>query len=159
METIKVLWNKYKEIINYLIFGVLTTLVNYVSYLILAKACNVDYMVSTVIAQIISILFAYVTNKLFVFQTKGLSKKEFFKEMFSFFGFRILSLFLDMGFMYLFVDVLHLNDVIMKLVSNVLIVIANYIFSKVFIFKNKQHSMTNKALSIIPLLNNGIFNS
>lgn len=137
METIKVLWNKYKEIINYLIFGVLTTLVNYISYLILAKACNVDYMVSTVIAQIISILFAYVTNKLFVFQTKGLSKKEFFKEMFSFFGFRILSLFLDMGFMYIFVDVLHLNDVIMKLVSNVLIVIANYIFSKVFIFKKK----------------------
>ena len=137
METIKALWNKYKEIINYLIFGVLTTLVNYVSYLILTKACNVDYMVSTVIAQIISILFAYVTNKLFVFQTKGLSKKEFFKEMFSFFGFRILSLFLDMGFMYLFVDVLHLNDVIMKLVSNVLIVIANYIFSKVFIFKKK----------------------
>ena len=137
METIKALWNKYKEIINYLIFGVLTTLVNYVSYLILTKACNVDYMVSTVIVQIISILFAYVTNKLFVFQTKGLSKKEFFKEMFSFFGFRILSLFLDMGFMYLFVDVLHLNDVIMKLVSNVLIVIANYIFSKVFIFKKK----------------------
>lgn len=137
METIKALWNKYKEIINYLIFGVLTTVVNYVSYLILAKVCNVDYMVSTVVAQIISILFAYVTNKLFVFQTKGLSKKEFFKEMFSFFGFRILSLFLDMGFMYLFVDVLHLNDVIMKLVSNVLIVIANYIFSKLFVFKKK----------------------
>ena len=58
--------------------------------------------------------------------------------MFSFFGFRILSLFLDMGFMYIFVDILHLNDVIMKLVSNVLIVIANYIFSKLFIFKKKE---------------------
>ena len=125
METIKILWNKYKEIINYLIFGVLTTLVNYFSYIILTKVLNIDYLVSTVIAQIISIIFAYVTNKMFVFKSKNLSKKEFFREMFSFFGFRILSLFLDMGFMYIFVDLLYLNDVIMKLVSNILIVIAN----------------------------------
>ncbi len=138
METIKILWNKYKEIINYLIFGVLTTIVNYVSYIILTKVCNIDYLVSTVIAQVISIIFAYITNKIFVFQSKNLSKKEFFREMFSFFGFRILSLFLDMGFMYLFVDMLHLNDIIMKLVSNVLIVIANYIFSKLFIFRKKE---------------------
>ena len=138
METIKILWNKYKEIINYLIFGVLTTIVNYISYIILTKVCNIDYLVSTVIAQVIAIIFAYITNKIFVFQSKNLSKKEFFKEMFSFFGFRILSLFLDMGFMYIFVDMLHLNDVIMKLVSNVLIVIANYIFSKLFIFKKKE---------------------
>ncbi len=137
METIKILWNKYKEIINYLIFGVLTTLVNYFSYIILTKVLNIDYLVSTVIAQIISIIFAYVTNKMFVFKSKNLSKKEFFREMFSFFGFRILSLFLDMGFMYIFVDLLYLNDVIMKLVSNILIVIANYIFSKLFIFKKK----------------------
>ena len=138
METIKILWNKYKEIINYLIFGVLTTIVNYISYIILTKVCNIDYLVSTVIAQVIAIIFAYITNKIFVFQSKNLSKKEFLKEMFSFFGFRILSLFLDMGFMYIFVDILHLNDVIMKLVSNVLIVIANYIFSKLFIFKKKE---------------------
>lgn len=138
METIKILWNKYKEIINYLIFGVLTTIVNYISYIILTKVCNIDYLVSTVIAQVIAIIFAYITNKIFVFQSKNLSKKEFLKEMFSFFGFRILSLFLDMGFMYIFVDMLHLNDVIMKLVSNVLIVIANYIFSKLFIFKKKE---------------------
>ena len=138
METIKILWNKYKEIINYLIFGVLTTIVNYISYIILTKVCNIDYLVSTVIAQVIAIIFAYITNKIFVFQSKNLSKKEFLKEMFSFFGFRILSLFLDMGFMYLFVDMLHLNDIIMKLVSNVLIVIANYIFSKLFIFRKKE---------------------
>ena len=138
METIKILWNKYKEIINYLIFGVLTTIVNYISYIILTKVCNIDYLVSTVIAQVIAIIFAYITNKIFVFQSKNLSKKEFLKEMFSFFGFRILSLFLDMGFMYIFVDMLHLNDVIMKLVSNVLIVIANYIFSKLIIFKKKE---------------------
>jgi len=138
MDKIKELFNQYKEIINYLIFGVLTTLVNYITYLILAKLLNIDYMVSTVVSQIISIIFAYVTNKLFVFKTKDLSTKQLLQEMVSFFGFRIISLLLDMGFMYLFVDILHLNDTIMKLVSNVLIVIANYVFSKLFIFKKKE---------------------
>ena len=138
MGKIKELYNKYKEVINYLIFGVLTTLVNYVSYLILAKAFNVNYLASTVISQILSIIFAYVTNKMFVFESKTTNAKELIKEMFSFFGFRIISLFLDMGFMYIFVDVLKLNDVIMKLVSNVLIVIANYVFSKLFVFKKEK---------------------
>ena len=138
MEKVKELFNKYKEVINYLIFGVLTTLVNYVSYLILAKVFNVNYLASTVISQIISIIFAYVTNKLFVFESKTTTTKELIREMVSFFGFRGISLLLDMAFMYIFVDVLKLNDVIMKLVSNVLIVIANYVFSKLFVFKKEK---------------------
>lgn len=135
MEKIKELFNKYKEVINYLIFGVLTTIVNYVSYLILAKVFNVNYLASTVISQIISIIFAYVTNKIFVFESKTTNTKELIKEMVSFFGFRLVSLLLDMAFMYIFVDILKLNDAIMKLVSNVLIVIVNYVFSKLFVFK------------------------
>ena len=140
MEKIKELFNKYKEVINYLIFGVLTTIVNYVSYLILAKVFNVNYLASTVISQIISIIFAYVTNKLFVFESKTTNTKELIKEMVSFFGFRGISLLLDMAFMYIFVDVLNLNDAIMKLVSNVLIVIANYVFSKLFVFKKEKNN-------------------
>lgn len=138
MEKIKELFNKYKEVINYLIFGVLTTLVNYVSYLILAKVFNVNYLASTIISQIISIIFAYVTNKLFVFASKTTTTKELIKEMVSFFGFRGISLLLDMAFMYIFVDLLKLDDVIMKLVSNVLIVITNYVFSKLFVFKKEK---------------------
>lgn len=140
MEKIKELFNKYKEVINYLIFGVLTTIVNYVSYLILAKVFNVNYLASTVISQIISIIFAYVTNKIFVFESKTTNTKELIKEMVSFFGFRGISLLLDMAFMYIFVDVLNLNDAIMKLVSNVLIVIANYVFSKLFVFKKEKNN-------------------
>lgn len=138
MEKIKELFNKYKEVINYLIFGVLTTLVNYVSYLILAKVFNVNYLASTIMSQIISIIFAYVTNKLFVFASKTTTTKELIKEMVSFFGFRGISLLLDMAFMYIFVDLLKLDDVIMKLVSNVLIVITNYVFSKLFVFKKEK---------------------
>ncbi len=138
MEKLKELIEKYREVLMYLVFGVLTTLVNYISYLILAKSLNINYMVSTVISQIIAMIFAYITNKLYVFEAKNETKKELLKEMISFFGLRIVSLFLDMGFMYLFVDKLHLNDAIMKLVSNVLIVVLNYIFSKLFIFRKSK---------------------
>ena len=139
MEKLKELYKKYKEILFYLIFGVLTTVVNYVLYLLFAKILNVNYMVATVLSQIIAIIFAYVTNKLFVFESKNLTKKELVREIISFFGFRGISLLLDMGFMYLFVDILNLNDAIMKLVSNVLIIIANYVFSKLFVFKKKTN--------------------
>ena len=139
MEKLKELYKKYKEILFYLIFGVLTTVVNYVLYLLFAKILNVNYMVATVLSQIIAIIFAYVINKLFVFESKNLTKKELVREIISFFGFRGISLLLDMGFMYLFVDILNLNDAIMKLVSNVLIIIANYVFSKLFVFKKKTN--------------------
>ena len=138
MEKLKELYKKYKEILFYLIFGVLTTVVNYILYLLFAKILNVNYMVATVLSQIIAIIFAYVTNKLFVFESKNLTKKELVREIISFFGFRGISLLLDMGFMYLFVDILNLNDAIMKLVSNVLIIIANYVFSKLFVFKRSE---------------------
>lgn len=138
MDKIKELIVKYREVITYLIFGVLTTLVNYIAYLIFAKAINIDYLVSTVISQIIAMTFAYITNKIFVFKTKNLTSKQLIKEIVSFFSVRVLSLFLDMLLMYIFVDLLHLDDTIMKLVSNVIIVIVNYICSKLFIFKKKS---------------------
>ncbi len=138
MEKLKSLFNQYREIINYLIFGVLTTIVNFVLYTIFVTIFHIDYMISTIVAQIVAIIFAYVTNKLFVFQSKNLTKKELTQEIISFFTCRGISLLLDMGFMYLFVDIFHLNEVIMKLVSNILIIIANYVFSKLFIFKRGE---------------------
>ena len=138
MEKIKEIFKKFREQIMYIIFGVLTTIVNYVVYLALTKMMNVDYMISTVISQIVAMIFAYITNKIYVFEAKNDSFKGLIKEMVSFFSVRIVSLFLDMGFMKLFVDIMHLNDAIMKLVSNVLIIVANYIFSKLFIFKKNK---------------------
>ena len=138
MEKIKEIFKKFREQIMYIIFGVLTTIVNYVVYLVLTKMMNIDYMISTVISQIFAMIFAYITNKIYVFEAKNNSFKGLIKEMVSFFSVRIVSLFLDMGFMKLFVDIMHLNDAIMKLVSNALIIIANYIFSKLFIFKKND---------------------
>lgn len=127
-------FNKYREVLLYLVFGGLTTLINIISFFILRKF-NIALYISNTIAWILSVLFAFITNKLFVFESKGKSKKENTKELVSFFGFRILSLVFDMGAMYLLLDVLNIKELIAKIVSNVVVIILNYIFSKLFIFK------------------------
>lgn len=131
---IKELIKKYKEIIMYLVFGVLTTLVNIVSFYIMDK-CNINLYVNNTIAWILSVLFAYITNKLFVFESKSLEPKIVIKEGLSFLGFRLISYFMDMLCIFIMVDIFSINKMISKIVGNVIVIIANYIFSKLFIFR------------------------
>ena len=139
MQKIKELYFKYKEIINYVIFGGLTTVVNFISYFIIARIFNIDEVVSNAIAWFISVLFAYITNKIFVFESKTHGIKEFLKEMISFFLARIISgILCDVGTFALMVKVLHINDIFSKIVTQVMVVVVNYIFSKLVIFKNKK---------------------
>ena len=84
-----------------------------------------------------SVLFAFITNKLFVFESKSFNAKILFKEMLSFFVARIVSLGIDMGGMYVLLDVFKLNKMLSKIVVNVIVIVANYIFSKLFVFKKK----------------------
>ncbi len=129
-------YNKYREALLYLFFGGCTTLINIIVFNVL-RYIHVDFNVSNVVAWILAVLFAFVTNKLFVFESKVKSKKGVLKEASSFFGFRILSLIMDLAFMNITVLLLHFNEFWMKILSNVIVIIANYIFSKVFIFKKK----------------------
>jgi len=126
---------KYKELILYGIFGVLTTIVNILVYYICANILTIHYLISTVIAWLISVLFAYTTNRKFVFESKN---KNIIKEIISFFSFRILSGFIDVAIMYAFVDIFKWNDLIVKILANVIVIILNYIFSKLFIFKKES---------------------
>lgn len=89
-------------------------------------------------ALIISILFAYITNKIFVFGSKTDSVKEIFREFFSFLACRLGTGALDMAFMYVFVDILGFYDILMKILSNVIVIILNYIFSKLIIFAKNR---------------------
>lgn len=125
----------FRELFLYLIFGGLTTIINIFVYFLLARILTINYQVSTVISWIISVLFAYSTNKLFVFESKNESRKEDVREILSFFLFRILSLGIDMGSMFLMVQILSLDDLVAKVIANVIVVIVNYLFSKLFIFK------------------------
>lgn len=137
MNKIKELFIKYKEVILYLVFGVLTTVVSLVSYYaltltILNPESAFQLQLANVISWILSVAFAYVTNRKFVFESKS---NNIIKEISSFVGGRVFTLLLDMCIMFIFVTVMHFNDKIFKLLSQVIVIFANYIISKLFVFK------------------------
>lgn len=137
-DTNNVSWyNKYKEALLYLFFGVCTTLVNLVTKWILLltvidSSNAIQLQVAIIISWIVSVLFAYVTNRKYVFESKS---KSIFKEISSFFGSRVLTLILEMVIMYIFVTALNFNVYLFTIISQVLVIVLNYVFSKLFVFK------------------------
>ena len=127
-------YNRYKEVLLYLFFGGLTTLVNIITFFVL-RLFNIEIYISNLIAWIVSVLFAFVTNKTIVFESDSNDKKKNIKELVSFFGFRILSLGMDMLSMYLLLQILSTEEMFAKIVTNIIVIVLNYIFSKLFIFK------------------------
>jgi putative flippase GtrA len=119
----------------YLIFGVLTTLVNIGTYTISTRVFHIDVYSSNIIAWLVSILFAYLTNRKYVFNSKAKSIKEISKEIFSFYICRVATFLVDMMIMYLMIDIMEIDDLISKIVVNVVVVVLNYIFSKLIIFR------------------------
>ena len=141
IKRIKELYIKYKEIINYLIFGVLTTLVNLITkyillFTILDPTNGFQLQIAIIISWIVAVIFAYFTNRKFVFESKNQNK---LKEFISFVVARIATLLLEMFIMWSFVTLLKLDSdlyvVIFTLVAQVAVIIGNYIFSKLFVFK------------------------
>lgn len=126
---------KRKEIILYICFGVCTTLVNIVSYFILRSLFSVEITIATAIAWLISVLFAYFTNKIFVFESKTSNFAEMISELASFVSGRVFTGLMELALMVIFVDILDFNEAVMKIISNVLVIILNYILSKIWIFK------------------------
>ena len=129
---------KYKDILLYGIFGVLTTVVNIATYWVAAHPLGLSVMVSTVIAWIAAVLFAYVTNRKWVFHSQAEGTKEIVQEVVSFFTCRLATGVVDWVCMFIFVDLLHFNDVIIKAAANVLVIILNYVASKLVIFKKRK---------------------
>lgn len=138
LSKIKELFVKYKEVILYIFFGGLTTLVNWGLYWLLADAFHIHYMAATAIAQIAAILFAYVTNRIWVFESRVSGARGIAVEMLKFFSCRGVSFLMDLLCMYVGVDLLHINDKWMKLIANIIVVIVNYVFSKLIIFREKS---------------------
>lgn len=129
------LYIKFEEIILYLVVGATTMVISVGSYALLSKVVHLHYQVCNILSWIIAVTFAYILNKIIVFKSKTKGKKELFKEIYEFVKYRIISLIGELGFMYLFVSIINMNDVIAKVIVQVLVVIANYVFSKLFIFK------------------------
>lgn len=134
------IYNRNKEVVNYLIFGFLTTVINLLVYFILTVSIfNVnngfELQLANIISWIVAVLFAYVTNRKFVFNSNNSNK---IKEISNFFLARIVTLIVDMMLMYFGVNILNINDKFIKIISQVIVIIVNYIFSKLFVFKKSD---------------------
>ena len=134
---------KHKALILYLVFGVLTTLVNIASYWLFAHPLSLGTLASNILAWLLSVLFAFFTNKLIVFESRGNGVKRFLWEILTFFGARLATGVLDTAIMLVFVDLLHLNDIAVKIASNIIVIILNYIVSKFVIFAKKKRGSDN----------------
>lgn len=130
------LYKKYREIFWYLVFGVLTTLVNVGAYYLFAHPLSLSVALSTVLAWLISVIFAFVTNKLFVFGSK--SSKRLLYEIITFFGARLATGALDFALMLIFVEVLGAPDLLMKIISNIVVIILNFVLSKIIVFRRQK---------------------
>ena len=129
---------RYREIMMYIIMGIFTTIVNIVSFYILTSAFEMDYKAATVAAWILSVLFAYVTNKRYVFQQKTAGMRSLVKELMAFFSVRVLSLAIDLAMMILLVSQFHMNETLAKIADNVIIVVVNYAASKWIVFRKAK---------------------
>ena len=135
MEKLKTLMTRYRDVIVYLVFGVLTTAVNYIVYLPCYNVLGLSGSASNAIAWVGAVAFAYLTNKPFVFQSHDWSAKTVIPELTKFVGCRIGSGVLETAIIFLTVDWLGWNGNVMKLLTSVLVVVLNYIGSKLLVFK------------------------
>lgn len=137
LETIRSLLKKNRDVISYLIFGVLTTLVNYAVYLPVYNLLHLSAAVSNILSWVVAVAFAYLTNKPFVFQSHDWSRKTVVPELTKFVSCRIASGAMETVILFLAVDLLHWNGNIWKLVTQVLVVVLNYVASKLVVFRKK----------------------
>ena len=137
---LKNLLEKYRDMIAYLIFGVLTTVINIVVYWAAAHLLHIPTVPSTVIAWIAAVLGAYLTNRKWVFHSEASGKKEILQEVLRFFAARLATGIFDWVFMYVTVDRMGWNDVAMKVIANVVVIISNYVLSKLVVFRKKKQA-------------------
>ncbi len=133
---IKELIKKYYSVIMYLIFGALTTAVNVAVYHACYTYVDLSNTLSTVIAWVAAVTFAFFTNKAFVFNSKSWETKVVISEGAKFYASRIGTGIIELGLMYLLVDVLGFAGTLMKLLVNIIVIILNYVFSKLIVFRN-----------------------
>lgn len=135
MEWLQKIYIKYQEVFRYILFGVLTTVVNIAVFMLFDTVFNIPYLIANAISIIAAILFAFFTNKKYVFKTKSSTFKIAFKEFYLFTGLRLISGLFDMLSMWILVDFMNLETNFSKILTQFIIVISNYLFSKLYIFK------------------------
>ena len=130
------MYKKHEEGINYLIFGFLAFVLNYILYFLFADAIAMHYMAATVLSWVLTVVFAYWTNRTFVFKSQNKDVGAVGKEFVSVIGARVATEVLEVVMMYVMVDVCSINDKVSKLVCQTIVILANYVLSKIWIFKD-----------------------
>ena len=136
-EKIRELFLRYYDLIMYLVFGVMTTAVNYLVYLPCYNLFGLSASVSNMISWVVSVAFAFLTNKPFVFRSHDWSAKVVWPELVKFVGCRVGSGVMETVILFVTVDTLRWNGNIWKLVTSVLVVVVNYVGSKLLVFRKK----------------------
>ena len=141
----KKLWNfcwdiykQHEEGMNYLIFGFLAFVLNYVLYFLFESLMGINYMASTALSWALTVVFAYWTNRTFVFKSKNAGVANLVREFISFVGARVATELLELLLMYLMVDLAGINSYVAKLIGQVVVIVTNYFLSKLWIFKEKK---------------------
>lgn len=130
--------DKIKALVLYGIFGALTTAINIVIFWLLSDVITINYLVANALAWIIAVVFAFFTNKLYVFESRGMTKAVVVKEFTEFILARAATGVLDMVFMYIGVSLLSWDQTITKVIINVIVIILNYVISKLWVFKKGE---------------------
>ena len=129
------LYERFRELFWYGVFGVITTIINMAAFWLFSDVFRVYYMVANVIAWVIAVAFAYVTNKLWVFESKSWARSVWIPECIGFVSARLATGLLDMGLMYLMISIIGVPKMWAKLVSNVVVIIGNCVRSKLLVFR------------------------
>ena len=130
-------FQKYKSVLLYLFFGVLTTCISIFSFILCDSVLGIHVLTSNIISWILAVSFAYLTNRTWVFQSAA-TGIALWKEVFLFFSARVSTLLIEEALMWLFVMVLHYNSTVIKLIAQVVVLVLNYVFSKIFVFRKKK---------------------
>ena len=140
IEKGKEYYKKYREGITYLISGGIATFLNIGVFALLTYMFKINYGISNIIAIIVSIIFQYISNKFIVFESNRNTFKENVKEFVSFISCRVITMIMDQAMMTIGVEKLGINELVMKVIVNIIVIIVNYIFSKLIVFKKKENS-------------------
>ena len=132
------LYNQHREAISYIFFGVLTTIINYVVYYFCLIALSIHYAYSNIIAWILAVIFAFITNKIYVFQSRSTDIFITFQEAWKFTAARLFSVIIETFLLWIFIDLFLFDSRIVKIFTNIVVVILNYVLSKYFIFISKS---------------------
>ena len=131
------LWNQYQSIFWYIFFGAGTTVVNIIAYIICMHVLQIGNTPSNIVAWILAVIFAYVTNRKWVFESVHHTKRTIVKEVVDFFIARGATGLLDLGIMFVTVDILGWPDILLKVISNIIVIILNYLASRLWVFGSK----------------------